>query len=203
MHLFILSPNRSGSTLLSSILSKKDDVTFLYTEGMHHPFWNGPTQKDFQKPGLFTLDEKLISDESNYDWDKIKEAWYKTWDIKKPIKHQKTPSDLCRIKMMEKVFENVNWIALIRDAYQNAISIKELRPSCSFEEINKHLLRCYEILLENMNNKNVTSFVTYENICKKYGLIESVHNVSYEIKEKLNSSYSLYKEIVGKFDGTV
>jgi hypothetical protein len=162
-YLFVLGPNRSGTSILSKIIASSPNVSSLPYEGHHMNCWKGFNQKNFSKAGVFTLDEKILSLEESYDWICIKQCFENYWE-QKPIKHQKTPSDLCRVNLMEKHFNPCYWIANIRNPFSNALSIIKLRPERTVSEIGIHLNRCYEILEKQIQKKNVVLF-KYEDLC--------------------------------------
>jgi hypothetical protein len=163
-YLFILAPNRSGTTILSRIIESSPHVTSLPTEGHHMSCWNGLNQNNFTKHGVFTLDQKKLSLEESYNWEGIKKCFHKNWG-NEPIKHQKTPSDLCRIELMEKFFNPCYWISNLRNPLENAISILNLRPERTAEEIGTHLNHCYQVIENKIKAKNVC-LITYEELCE-------------------------------------
>ena len=173
-HLFILSPNNSGSTLLHNFLSTSPNLAHLdYKEGQDVS-WYGPHPLRRNASRLFTRIENELKDEKRYDWNKIKKGWNIIWEKNNPnalVRLEKSPTNICRVNILKKEFENCFFIIMPRNPYAQAQSIKKYLPDVSYEVIAKHCLRCLEICTELSKTLDNSLFFSYEYFCNHYALI--------------------------------
>jgi len=78
-HVFVLSPNNSGSTLLHNLLATSSNVAHLNFEEGQDVGWVGPHPVDFGTTRIFTESELELSESFRYNWSKIKKSWNDTW----------------------------------------------------------------------------------------------------------------------------
>ena len=115
MYLFILCPPRQGSTILYKLLWTSPNVSTLFGASE----WVGEGQF---VPGA----EKFFTDcrwKSGIKWAGVKKVWDKHWDLSKPILCEKSPSNICRSKEIEKFFGQfapVYFICMVRSPYAQA-----------------------------------------------------------------------------------
>jgi hypothetical protein len=101
--------------------------------------------------------EHVYSNPAYYDWLYIRKCWEYNWyetNPYAPIKMQKTPADIFRVKMMQDAFEDLNWIISVKNPYSYVESmIRRKMPYISdeglFTELLFHVLRVMEIQIYN------------------------------------------------------
>ena len=89
IYLFVLSPPRSGSTVLWKLLATSPNVSALPKEGQF---------LDSVRP---LMRGQHWNPEQQFPWQTIKTEWEKIWDFHKPIKLDKSPPNLLRAKEIE------------------------------------------------------------------------------------------------------
>jgi len=104
-YLFVLSPPKTGSTLLWKILGTSPNVSSLPDEGQH------------LEPVADVLQEDRWNEYKKMPWEEIKEAWEEYWDLEQPILLEKSPPEIIRAEAIDRVFEPTRYVALIRNPY--------------------------------------------------------------------------------------
>lgn len=104
VHLFVLCPPASGSTLLWRILQTSPALSALPGEGQAV----APTQ-------LFSRDRwnprKVIP------WGEVEQVWRAHWDLERPVLLEKSPPHLIRAHQLEAHFPDSRFIVMIRNPY--------------------------------------------------------------------------------------
>lgn len=142
MHLFLLSINNSGSSILYEKIRQSKYTTTLPDEGQFIQGFAGPNPFVLNCPYLFSERYHDFAFEKNYDWDSIKILWNSFWkeDL---IKVEKSPPNVVRAHMLKRHFENSEFIIQVRNPYQIATSILKLRPDVSIERSCMHVASCF------------------------------------------------------------
>lgn len=163
-HVFVLSPNNSGSTLLHNLLATSSNVAHLNFEEGQDVGWVGPHPVDFGTTRIFTESELELSESFRYNWSKIKKSWNDTWFRNNPdatIRLEKTPANICRVHFLEQFFENAYFVIMPRNPYAQIASTMRY-IELPLIRIAKHALRCLQICKRlDLNLSNSLSF-TYE-----------------------------------------
>lgn len=173
MHLFLLSINNSGSSILYEKIRQSKYTTTLPDEGQFIQGFAGPNPFVLNCPYMFSERYHDFALEKNYDWDSIKTLWNSFWE-EDLIKVEKSPPNLIRPHMLKKYFENSEFVIQVRNPYQIATSILKLRPDVSVQRSCMHVASCF---FEQYKN-----YYSYTNKVVKYE--DMVYN-----KEKVNNIF--------------
>ena len=153
-YLFILSPPFCGSTLLTEIISTSKYVScnnnIGLREGQHLPGAHNL---------LFTEDRWDPNKE--IDWNRIKKIWSKYWDKSKYILLEKSPSNICRSKNIDRVFSNSKYIWLVRNPYAQ-IQSNIRRYNTDIEEATKKYISYLKFQKNNIETLENTLVISYE-----------------------------------------
>lgn len=142
MHLFLLSINNSGSSILHEKLRQSKYTTTLPDEGQFIQEFAGPNPFALNCPYMFSERYHDFAFEKNYDWESIKTLWNSFWE-EDLIKVEKSPPNVVRAHMLRRHFENSQFIIQVRNPYQIATSILKLRQDVSTERACAHVASCF------------------------------------------------------------
>jgi hypothetical protein len=142
MHLFLLSINNSGSSILHEKIRQSKYTTTLPDEGQFIQGFVGPNPFVLNCPYMFSERYHDFAFEKNYDWQSIKTLWNSFWE-KDLIKVEKSPPNVVRAHMLKRHFENSQFIIQVRNPYQIATSILKLRQDVSVERACAHVASCF------------------------------------------------------------
>ena len=168
-YLFVLSPPFCGSTLLTQIISSSNNVScnnnIGLMEGQHLP-----QAKDI----LFTKDRWDI--DKKIDWIKVKSIWHKYWDLSKPILLEKSPPNIIRVEKINKYFNKVKFICLVRNPYAQ-IQSNLRRYNTDIKVATTDYIKYLKFQKENLN-KYDSILIKYENLTEQ-PLIEKEKIIQY------------------------
>lgn len=108
VHLFVLSPPFSGSTVLWRVLNTSPNVTSLphvRGEGQFIPSVKHMMRDDPWNPG------------KSLDWNFIRDQWSRLWDPGRAIRLEKSPPNILRAPEIERHFPNSHFVAMMRNPY--------------------------------------------------------------------------------------
>ncbi len=184
--LFILSPPFSGSTLLNQILSSSKNIScnnnIGLREGQHLPI-----AKDIM------FHEKRWDTNTKYPWREIKTIWLQYWDLAKSILLEKSPPNIIRAFEIEKEFQGVKFICLVRNPYAQ-IEGKIRRHEKSVENAVSEILFYLKTQRKNIEHLENVLFISYEQLTEnpnkiKQKIIEFVPELS---DIKINQKYKAH-----------
>lgn len=188
-HLFIISPNNSGSTFLQNILATSNHTWNLNREGQHTFGYTGSSKSDLiwaaNQPSLDSLREP-----SRYDWEKTKKAWYFQAFSKSEtaaVFVTKSPPFLVITDMLRAHFTNTRFIFMVRNPYAVVEGISRRKRAIQyagkdiFKVAAKHIMTCFEYQKNNVETYGNDLFFTYEQMCRDHVLTE--HRVKHFIPE--------------------
>ena len=168
-YLFVLSPPFCGSTLLTQIISSSNNVScnnnIGLMEGQHLP-----QAKDI----LFTKDRWDI--DKKIDWIKVKSIWHKYWDLSKPILLEKSPPNIIRVEKINKYFNKVKFICLVRNPYAQ-IQSNLRRYNTDIKVATTDYIKYLKFQKENLN-KYDSILIKYEDLTEQ-PLIEKEKIIQY------------------------
>lgn len=177
-HLFVLCPNNSGSTFLSKALGTSRAVWSLRREGQHTPGYAGPRTMTLREHALrwaASPDVRaLFQDESAYDWETIRRAWYfqaSAASIQADVFVQKSPPHLLIPHLLEAAFPETRFLIMVRHPYATIEGIMRRRPGDSDRDgqlriATQHVLACLQQQVRNRDRYARSSlFFTYEEMC--------------------------------------
>ena len=157
-YLFILTPPFCGSTLLNQILSTSKNLSCNNHLGVREGQLL-PEVRDI----MFM--NKGWHNEVHYPWKKIKKVWLKYWDQRKEILMDKSNTNIMRVDEIEKVFENISFIAMVRNPYAQVEGIIR-RNNTNAEYAAKFALKCLRYQMENkISGRDNMMFISYEDLC--------------------------------------
>lgn len=183
-YLFLAVPNYCGSTVLHNYLAQCTAVASLYdlrfknvgiVEGqssIREEHFNR-TFDAMKVLGVPSIYESVLKDESQYDWLPIKQAWEANWansiTERTAYKLQKSPTDVFRVEMVEKYFDDLRWIIMVRNpyAYVQAIIYQMIQaridPVANFNSILFHVIHTLEVQKQNQDLLRHRAYsMTYE-----------------------------------------
>ena len=155
--LFILCPPYSGSTLLNQIISSSKSVSCNNELGVREGQLL-PGVKHF----MFTKDR--WTQETKYDWQKIKNVWLQYWDHSKNILLDKSSPNIIHLNDIQKVFEESYFIIMVRNPYAQAEGIIR-RNKTTADYAAQFVLKCLKYQKRNIDKKYRGIFFTYEELC--------------------------------------
>ena len=142
MHLFLLSINNSGSSILYEKIRQSKYTTTLPDEGQFIQGFAGPNPFVLNCPYMFSERYHDFAFEKNYDWQSIKTLWNSFWE-EDLIKVEKSPPNVIRAHILKRHFENSQFIIQVRNPYQIVTSILKLRQDVSVERACAHVASCF------------------------------------------------------------
>ena len=185
MHLFLLVPNNSGSSVLHDLIATSPDVAVLPGEGQFLSDFIGPQAFKFGVAHFFTKKEEIFRNKKNYEWGVIKNQWKKLWNKSNPnarIFLQKSPTDILRADMLHETFEDTKFIIMVRNPYAQVESVLRANPEATLVDAATHAIRCLEIQLENSEQYLEDLVFKYED------LADNTEETIKHIEEFLNIS---------------
>lgn len=157
-HLFILCPPASGSTLLWKLITTSPQVSAFRLEG-----------QALAKSELFTRDR--WNAQKAIDWEKVKEKWYRTWDLSKPVLLEKSPPHLVRAGQLAAHFSNSYFIVMVREPYAFCEGVKRRWGSrksflsgFTYFNLARFWAICARYQIANQKNLENTLFLSYEEL---------------------------------------
>jgi predicted O-linked N-acetylglucosamine transferase (SPINDLY family) len=150
-HLFILSPQYGGSTLLRRIISTSPAVATLPGEGQ-------------KMPGIWEqIRERRWDPDFTLPWAEIRRIWTAHWDPEKPIMLDKSPSFLMHADGLAAHFSPAYFLVMVRNPYALCEGLMR-RNGWSAAQSVAHVVRCLQQQAENVRRlERVLSF-TYEEL---------------------------------------
>tara|TARA_B100001142_G_scaffold238937_1_gene237684 strand:- start:16308 stop:17120 length:813 start_codon:yes stop_codon:yes gene_type:complete len=155
--LFILTPPYCGSTLLNQILSTSNNLSCNNHLGVREGQLL-PEVKDIM------FNNKGWHSEVNYPWVMIKNVWMRYWDQRKSILMDKSNTNIMRVSEIKKVFDNIYFLAMVRNPYAQAEGIIR-RNGATAEYAAEFALKCLRYQKINKENEKDILFISYEELC--------------------------------------
>nr|WP_321327379.1 sulfotransferase [uncultured Parasphingorhabdus sp.] len=177
-HLFVISPNNSGSTFLRRSFEFSDKVWWLPREGQHVPGYVGPFTRDSHDSLTWnaSADSRArYCDPSVYDWQRTRKAWYflaRSYGVDASVFVTSSPPFLLNMDVLDQQFDDARFILLTRDPYAVAEGILR-RPieqrlavgDNKYQLVARHIGHCFRWQLRNRANRQVNSiWLTYESM---------------------------------------
>ena len=126
-HLFVVSPNNSGSTFLSLALaacrqawSLPDESRRVHGFAGPAPTADGPLRGAVKVWAAEPRWLDLLADAGAYDWPRIRKAWYfqaRAGDPRASVLVTKAPQDLCIVDDIARNFRNPRFLFMVRNPY--------------------------------------------------------------------------------------
>jgi len=178
-HLFIISPNNSGSTFLRELLATSKATWNLEREGQHSPGFKGPSTRSLGNGLIWGSNESTLhrlTDKRQYNWKITRKAWYfRSYSQSKTanIFATSSPPFLLNVDMLEHNFHNPRFLFMVRNPYAviEGICRREARLQIpDGQDIRqlaaRHIAVCMRYQRDNVERFSEQSiFFTYEEMC--------------------------------------
>lgn len=130
---------------------------------------------------LWATDKWLsyFTDENAYDWSKTKKAWYFTATALNPnasVFFTKSPPAIVWVEQLKQHFPNSKFMFMVRNPYAVVEGIaRRKRDKFSRKQIiglaAAHIMKCFELQIENIEKHQEGLFFTYEEMCSMPGKV--------------------------------
>ena len=177
-HLFVISPNNSGSTFVKNVLATCSGTWNLRREGQHAFGFGGPTPNKLKIPYLWASEQQYLDALTQVDafnWEAAKKAWYFQAFSSNPaatVFVEKSPPFLLHVEQLSRHFHNAKFLFMVRNPYAMAEGI--LRAAGWFyptravavKQAAIHIVNCLRFQKSNLARfPNDGLFFTYEQLC--------------------------------------
>ena len=174
--LFVLGVNNSGTTLLSEILGRHDEVRTMPSEGHH--LTNGlPRPGDHSVIRNWTARPEVFrrTDIDHATAEKILYDWSFFFEPGRGYLLEKSPPNTIRALWMQEHFQPATFVGLARHPYAVCEGIMR-KSGLSLVTAAKHWRAAYSWLLEDWPRLRHATFVRYEELCHDpWAVLSKVH----------------------------
>jgi len=178
-HLFVLSPNTSGSTLVKNVLGHSAHTWNLKREGQRTFGFVGPRGWDHNRQLIWAARSSWVDDyvrPTNFNWDVTKAAWYSQATASSPTASvfvEKSPPFVLVPEHLAAAFKTARFVLMGRDPYPTFEGIIRRRvpnPPGVAEDARilaaKHIVACLRQQAANqIALADSAVFFTYEQLC--------------------------------------
>lgn len=181
-HLFVVSPNNSGSTFLQKALATSKHTWNLDKEGHHTYGFVGPTPYRLERSLVWAADKEgvdILSNESAYDWESTRRAWYFqsiSNNQHATIFVEKSPPSVLRVKQLQDNFRNSKFLFMVRNPYAVVEGITRWRGrriSVDVALAAEHIIQCFYHQKHNIEKFSDSGvFFRYEEMCDQPEMVE-------------------------------
>ncbi len=184
-HLFVISPNNSGSTFVKNVLATCPTTWNLRREGQHAFGFPGPNPVKLKFPYLWASEPHyldVLADPAAFDWAAAQKTWYFQAFSASPdacVFVEKSPPFLLQVAGLSQHFAHAKFLFMTRNPYAVAEGI--IRATGSFypsrqlalEKAAVHLIKCFQVQRENIDQFSDRGlFFTYETLCENPARLE-------------------------------
>jgi hypothetical protein len=167
---FLVGCYNSGTTLLSELLGQHASIAALPTEGQ---FITDQFVKDYNigLPRMWVDREDLFiltENDTGPDLVRLKKEWSMRLDTNRPILLEKSPSNVAKMRWLQRHFENAHFIGIVRNGYAVAEGIARkaephhLKEGWPIEKCAWQWRRSNEVMQQNIAHIKRFLPVTYE-----------------------------------------
>ena len=153
IHLFVLCPPFSGSTLLWRLISTSTAVSALPKEGQFLPEVEGVMRAD------------PWNRERELPWSRIRAAWDGYWDRSKPVLVEKSPPNLVHAEAIAAHFDPAAFVVMVRDPFAHCEGLMR-RNGWSVELAAAFSGQCLARQRENVDGLERVMRLTYEELAR-------------------------------------
>lgn len=165
IHLFLLSPPLSGSTVIKELIATSPNVTCFKGLGEGQ---NLPGARE-----ILMLDNRW-DPKIEVNWTQVKEVFYSHWNPFKKIRFEKSPPHIVRAVQLEKVFKNSYFIITIRNPYAFIEGLLRRQKSFSPKEAATFWTMTAGAQMRNLKHFRRKLFFTYEQLTERPNEIVSL-----------------------------
>ena len=123
VHLFVVSPNNSGSTFLASALAACRAVWSFPAEGQSIPGYAGPVTTRSPDLAVWAAEPRTIArfaDPGRHDWQRTRKAWYffaRARDPGASVFVEKSSQHVFQVGQLARHFHNPRFLFMVRNPY--------------------------------------------------------------------------------------
>ncbi|WP_417783812.1 sulfotransferase [Terasakiella pusilla] len=206
-HLFLICPNNSGSTFLKGVMANSRHTWNLKREGQHMAGFQGVSTSEIGAELLWATEKwlKYFTDEAAFNWPMSKKAWYFTATARDPeasVFFTKSPPAIVWVEQLKRHFHNSKFIFMVRDPYAVVEGISRRKqhryPRTELLTLaSEHIMKCFELQIENIENNPQAVFFTYEFLCAEpeqaksmlNALVPELVDLTFDAKIPVKGSY--------------
>jgi hypothetical protein len=170
-YVFVCGLHRSGTTALARAIGNLQGCTSFQNTGAvmdegqhlqdvyrHDLSYGGPGRFGFASRAHLTESSPRLT---RANAARLRQSWEPYWDSSKPIRVEKTPSNLLMTRFLQAAFENTYFVVIKR--HPVAVSLATQKWSRTpLHSLFEHWLRCYEAFDEDKKHLDRLFEVTYE-----------------------------------------
>ena len=189
-HLFVICPNKSGSTFLKEALATSKRTWNLAREGQHTFGFAGPSSMGLRSYNRWASNPEwvdVLSDPDRFDWATIRRAWYfqaHSQTPTAPIFIEKSPPFLLIVDNLVRVFPDARFLFMVRNPYAVVEGIRRKSPqnwlqlmpaSESIQVLADHVITCLDYQRRNVRKwRERGAFFTYEQMCDESEMVQNL-----------------------------
>ena len=177
-HLFVISPNNSGSTFVTRALETCEEVWRLPREGQHMLGYSGPDLLKEKRELIWASNQDYLDGLRNpslYNWTKTRQAWYFQSRASKAdasIFLTKAPPFLVVVDQLRAAFTSTKFLFLVRNPYAvveaicRRVTNRFATRNAALDAACAHILNCLEIQRTNIEQyRDLSVSFSYEDLC--------------------------------------
>lgn len=153
IHLFLLSPPLSGSTVVQQLIATSPAATCFCFEGQWLP----------EAAPILGVEQRW-DPALAVDWPRVRDAFESYWSPLRPIRFEKSPPHLVRARQMEAAFPNTHFLISIRDPYAQVEGLLRRGWHTSATSAAEFWVKTAHAQVENLAQLQRTLFFTYEEL---------------------------------------
>lgn len=185
-HVFLLAPNKSGSSYVQRAMARSRRTWNLTMEGQHALGFAGPEPAAAGLSHIWGSSPDWVTDyraPDAHDWRKTRQAWYfqavsRAPDA--PVFATKSPPFLLVAEQLAAAFAKARFLVMLRDPYATAAGVlreRERIGDVAGDELRRlvgqHLVTCFEAQRRNVEALgDQAALFRYEDLCADPAMIE-------------------------------
>lgn len=158
IHLFLLSPPLSGSTVVQQLIATSPATTCFGFEGQWLP----------EAAPLLGVEQRW-DPALAIDWPRVRDAFESYWSPLRAIRFEKSPPHLVRARQIEAAFPNSHFLVSIRDPYAQVEGLLRRGWHPSATSAAEFWVKTAQAQVENLAQLQRTLFFTYEELTDRTG----------------------------------
>ena len=211
-HLFVLSPNNSGSTFVKNALALSRHTWNLRHEGQHTYGFAGPTPGAAHRALIWAADShwaQTYATPDNFDWDVTRRAWYAqsyALDARASVFVEKSPPFVLLADQLRTSFKQARFVLLTRDpyaTYEGIIRRRLARPPQDPTDPRllaaRHVVACLRRQADNrVALADTSTYFSYELLCADprscdsavRALVPALDDVAFNVQVSVKGMYN-------------
>lgn len=156
VHLFLLAPPLTGSTVVQQLLGTSREVTTLPDEGQWLP----------EVRHVLGVEDRWRA-ELSVDWPLVRRAFNSYWSPFRTIRFEKSPPNVLRAMEIQSAFPDSHFLILVRNPYANVEGLLRRGWTASPREAAEFWVRTAEAQADNSDRLDRALAFTYEELTDK------------------------------------